>query len=58
MPELSRETETAEAKTDRQQRDRGDEAFPNVVSRISQLADDNLTLVRVGVSSVLAAADW
>ena len=50
MPELSSETETEAGSSDRQQRDRGTASSRNVVSLISQLADDNLTLVRVGGS--------
>nr|XP_046245316.1 protein C3orf33 homolog isoform X3 [Scatophagus argus] len=41
MPESFRETETEE------QRARGNQSPPNIVSAISQFADDNLTLVRV-----------
>lgn len=51
MPAASRETESRKETTDSQQNDR--ESRPrshNVVSLISQLADDNLTLVRVGIS--------
>lgn len=51
MPAASRETESRERTTDSQQNDQ--ESHPrsnNVVSLISQLADDNLTLVRVGIS--------
>nr|XP_019943919.1 PREDICTED: protein C3orf33 homolog isoform X2 [Paralichthys olivaceus] len=47
MPATSRETETEAAARDRQQRQRGDQASHNVVSVISQLADDHLTLVRI-----------
>lgn len=48
MPETSSETETEERMTDRQQRDQGNRSTHNVVSLMSQFADDNLTLVRVG----------
>nr|XP_020478073.1 protein C3orf33 homolog isoform X2 [Monopterus albus] len=54
MPESSRETET-EARRDRQQRERGSQSSHNIVSVISQFADDNLTLVR-SVSTGLAIA--
>ena len=50
MPERSSETEIEAGSSDRQQRDRGTAPSRNVVSLISQLADDNLTLVRVGGS--------
>ncbi|XP_073343869.1 protein C3orf33 homolog isoform X2 [Pagrus major] len=53
MPECSSETETEEGRSDRQQRDRGNTSSHNVVSLISQLADDNLTLVR-NISTGLA----
>ncbi|XP_036980392.1 protein C3orf33 homolog isoform X2 [Acanthopagrus latus] len=53
MPELSSETETEAGSSDRQQRDRGTASSRNVVSLISQLADDNLTLVR-NISTGLA----
>ncbi|XP_019943920.2 protein C3orf33 homolog isoform X2 [Paralichthys olivaceus] len=55
MPATSRETETEAAARDRQQRQRGDQASHNVVSVISQLADDHLTLVR-NISTGLAIA--
>uniref|UniRef100_UPI0037E79C51 protein C3orf33 homolog isoform X2 n=1 Tax=Semicossyphus pulcher TaxID=241346 RepID=UPI0037E79C51 len=55
MPVSSRETETEEAATDRQQREQGSPASHNVVSVISQFADDNLTLVR-NISTGLAVA--
>lgn len=58
MPETVRETETEEKLSDRQQRDRGNQSSHNIVSLISQFADDNLTLVRVGVSFVCPAVDW
>uniref|UniRef100_A0A3Q3B9Y3 TNase-like domain-containing protein n=1 Tax=Kryptolebias marmoratus TaxID=37003 RepID=A0A3Q3B9Y3_KRYMA len=47
MPESSRETETEEAGRDRQQRRQGGQASRNVVTVISQFADDNLSLVRI-----------
>eukprot|EP00064_Thunnus_orientalis_P010612 superscaffoldBa00001456_g10638 len=47
MPESARETETEEEKRNRQQRDQGNESSHNIVSIISQFADDNLTLVRI-----------
>ncbi|KAG8001936.1 Protein C3orf33 [Nibea albiflora] len=53
MPETSREIETVEGRSDRQQRDQGNQSSRNVVSIISQFADDNLTLVR-NISTVLA----
>ncbi|KAE8295188.1 Protein C3orf33 Protein AC3-33 [Larimichthys crocea] len=53
MPETSREIETVEGRSDRQQRDQGNQSSHNVVSMISQFADDNLTLVR-NISTVLA----
>ncbi|KAL7399686.1 hypothetical protein ABVT39_000301 [Epinephelus coioides] len=52
MPETSRETETDEGTRDRQQ---GHQSSPNIVSLISQIADDNLTLVR-NISTGLAVA--
>ncbi|XP_014835910.1 PREDICTED: protein C3orf33 homolog isoform X1 [Poecilia mexicana] len=55
MPETSRETETVERGRDRQQRDQEHQTSRNVVSVISQLADDNLTLVR-NISTGLAVA--
>ncbi|KAM7399193.1 hypothetical protein PAMP_018479 [Pampus punctatissimus] len=55
MPESSRETETEEEKRNRQQRDQGNESSHNIVSIISQFADDNLTLVR-NISTGLALA--
>ncbi|KAM8768313.1 protein C3orf33 homolog isoform 2-T2 [Acanthopagrus schlegelii] len=53
MPERSSETETEAGSSDRQQRDHGTASSRNVVSLISQLADDNLTLVR-NISTGLA----
>lgn len=41
--------------SDRQQRDQGNQSSPNIVSVLSQFADDNLTLVR-NVSTGLAIA--
>lgn len=58
MPETSSETETEERMTDRQQRDQGNRSTHNVVSLMSQFADDNLTLVRVGGCFVWPATDW
>ncbi|XP_034719055.1 protein C3orf33 homolog isoform X2 [Etheostoma cragini] len=55
MPECSRETETEDRVTDRQQRDHGSQSSRNVVALISQFADDNLTLVR-NISTGLAVA--
>ncbi|XP_023150090.1 protein C3orf33 homolog isoform X1 [Amphiprion ocellaris] len=55
MPESSTETETEEGKRDRQQRDEATLSSHNVVSVISQFADDNLTLVR-NMSTGLAIA--
>ncbi|XP_078102110.1 protein C3orf33 homolog isoform X1 [Sander vitreus] len=55
MPESSRETETDERVTDRQQRDHGNHSSHNIVALISQFADDNLTLVR-NISTGLAVA--
>ncbi|XP_053177431.1 protein C3orf33 homolog [Scomber japonicus] len=56
MPESAcRETETEEEKRNRQQRDQGNESSHNIVSIISQYADDNLTLVR-NISTGLAVA--
>ncbi|XP_054456846.1 protein C3orf33 homolog isoform X2 [Anoplopoma fimbria] len=55
MPESSRETETDERLTDRQQRDPGNRSTHNIVSLISQFADDNLTFVR-NISTGLAVA--
>ncbi|XP_017292701.1 protein C3orf33 homolog isoform X2 [Kryptolebias marmoratus] len=55
MPESSRETETEEAGRDRQQRRQGGQASRNVVTVISQFADDNLSLVR-NISTGLAVA--
>ncbi|XP_022066332.2 protein C3orf33 homolog isoform X2 [Acanthochromis polyacanthus] len=55
MPESSTETETEEGKRDRQQRDEATRSSRNVVSVISQFADDNLTLVR-NISTGLAIA--
>ncbi|KAM6988489.1 protein C3orf33 homolog isoform 2-T2 [Tautogolabrus adspersus] len=53
MPESSRETETEEGTKGRQQRDQGRPSSQNIVSLISQIADDNLTLVR-NISTGLA----
>uniref|UniRef100_A0A672Z7N7 TNase-like domain-containing protein n=1 Tax=Sphaeramia orbicularis TaxID=375764 RepID=A0A672Z7N7_9TELE len=47
MPETVKETETEKGRGDRQQRHQGSQSSPNVVSLISQFADDNLTLVRI-----------
>lgn len=58
MPEPSRETETEEGRGDGQQRREGNRTSANIVSLISQFADDNLTLVRVGVSFAWPATDW
>ncbi|CAJ1065278.1 protein C3orf33 homolog [Xyrichtys novacula] len=44
-----------EAEGDRQQREQGNQTSHNIVSLISQLADDNLTLVR-NLSTALAIA--
>ncbi|XP_070826728.1 protein C3orf33 homolog isoform X1 [Chaetodon trifascialis] len=55
MPESSRETETEGGRSVRQQRDQGNQSSHNIVSVISQFADDNLTLVR-NVSTGLAVA--
>ncbi|KAM4742259.1 protein C3orf33 homolog isoform 2-T2 [Anableps anableps] len=55
MPESSRETETEERGRDRQQRDQENQTSRNIVSVISQFADDNLTLVR-NISTGLAVA--
>ncbi|XP_071352356.1 protein C3orf33 homolog isoform X2 [Trachinotus anak] len=55
MPESFRETETEAAGRDRQQREHGNQPSDNVVSVISQFADDNLTLVR-NISTGLAIA--
>ncbi|XP_054901325.1 protein C3orf33 homolog isoform X2 [Poeciliopsis prolifica] len=55
MPETSRETETVERGRDRQQRAREQQTSRNVVSVVSQFADDNLTLVR-NISTALAVA--
>uniref|UniRef100_A0A3B4YHF1 TNase-like domain-containing protein n=1 Tax=Seriola lalandi dorsalis TaxID=1841481 RepID=A0A3B4YHF1_SERLL len=55
MPETSRETETEAGERERQQRERGNQSSQNVVSVISQFADDNLTLVR-NISTGLAIA--
>ncbi|KAA8594050.1 hypothetical protein FQN60_004884 [Etheostoma spectabile] len=55
MPECSRETETDDRGTDRQQRDHGSQSSRNIVALISQFADDNLTLVR-NISTGLAVA--
>ncbi|XP_072247801.1 protein C3orf33 homolog isoform X2 [Leuresthes tenuis] len=53
MPASARETETEEEIRHRQQRDKGNKSSHNVVSVISQFADDNLTLVR-NISTGLA----
>ncbi|XP_075955954.1 protein C3orf33 homolog isoform X1 [Anarhichas minor] len=55
MPASSGETETDEGLTVRQQRDRGNLSPRNIVSVISQFADDHLTLVR-NISTGLAVA--
>ncbi|MEQ2160341.1 hypothetical protein GOODEAATRI_032727, partial [Goodea atripinnis] len=55
MPESFRETETEESGRNRQQRDQENQKSRNVVSVISQLVDDNLTLVR-NISTGLAVA--
>ncbi|XP_041850061.1 protein C3orf33 homolog isoform X2 [Melanotaenia boesemani] len=55
MPESQRETETGEVERDRQQRDKGNKSSHNIVSVISQFADDNLSLVR-NISTGLAVA--
>ncbi|KAG7240785.1 hypothetical protein INR49_026391 [Caranx melampygus] len=55
MPETSRETETVAGERHRQQREPGSPSSHNVVSVISQFADDNLTLVR-NISTGLAVA--
>ncbi|KAK2847398.1 hypothetical protein Q5P01_010397 [Channa striata] len=55
MPATSRETETEAGIRDRQQKERGSATSHNIVSVISQLADDNLTLVR-SISTGLAIA--
>lgn len=52
IPQTSRETESEEEMRDRQQRKEETPASHNIVTLISQFADDNLTLVRVGVSFV------
>ncbi|XP_068173884.1 protein C3orf33 homolog isoform X2 [Antennarius striatus] len=53
MPESLREKESAAGRSDRQQRDEGTQPSNNIVSLISQFADDNLTLVR-NISTGLA----
>ncbi|KAM9732939.1 protein C3orf33 homolog [Menidia menidia] len=53
MPETTGETETEQGTRDRQQRDKGNISSRNVVSVISQFADDNLTVVR-NISTGLA----
>lgn len=50
MPDSLRETETDEERSDRRRRDEGNHSSHNIVSLMSQFADDNLTLVRVGLS--------
>ncbi|XP_038548592.1 protein C3orf33 homolog [Micropterus salmoides] len=55
MPETSRETETEEGLKDRQQRDRRNQLSQNIVSLISQFADDHLAVVR-NISTGLAVA--
>lgn len=55
MPETVKETETEKGRGDRQQRHKGSQSSPNVVSLISQFADDNITLVR-NISTGLAVA--
>lgn len=53
MPESSRGADADTAVRERQQREPGGPPSQNVVSAISQFADDNLTLVRVGASPEL-----
>ncbi|XP_061683341.1 protein C3orf33 homolog [Syngnathoides biaculeatus] len=55
MPECSRETQTADGTGRRPQTQRETRASHNIVSTVSQLADDNLTLVR-SISGGLALA--
>lgn len=52
MPESSGERETEAGTGRRQQREKGNQSSRNIVSVMSEFADDNLTLVRVGVSFV------
>ncbi|KAL6116010.1 uncharacterized protein ACO6RY_00715 [Pungitius sinensis] len=55
MPESSGETETDKTLTGRQQRDQGHPSSHEIVSLISQFADDHLALVR-NISTGLAVA--
>ncbi|XP_005739338.1 protein C3orf33 homolog isoform X1 [Pundamilia nyererei] len=55
MPQTSRETESEEGMRDRQQRKEETPVSHNIVTLISQFADDNLTLVR-NISTGLAIA--
>ncbi|XP_029373051.1 protein C3orf33 homolog isoform X2 [Echeneis naucrates] len=55
MPETSRESETEARRGDGQQREPGSRPSHNVVSALSQLADDNLMLLR-NISTGLAIA--
>ncbi|XP_041797187.1 protein C3orf33 homolog isoform X2 [Chelmon rostratus] len=55
MPESFGETESEGGRTVIQQRDHGNQSSHNIVSVISQFADDNLTLVR-NISTGLAVA--
>uniref|UniRef100_A0A8D3CY67 Chromosome 3 open reading frame 33 n=1 Tax=Scophthalmus maximus TaxID=52904 RepID=A0A8D3CY67_SCOMX len=55
MPESSRGADADTAVRERQQREPGGPPSQNVVSAISQFADDNLTLVR-NISTGLAIA--
>ncbi|KAM9318832.1 protein C3orf33 homolog isoform 2-T2 [Pholidichthys leucotaenia] len=55
MPESSRETESEESPGSGEQRGRGSQTAPNIVTLISQFADDHLTLVR-NISTGLAVA--
>lgn len=60
MPESSGERETEAGTGRRQQREKGNQSSRNIVSVMSEFADDNLTLVRVGVSFVRRqwTAEW
>lgn len=49
MPESSRETESEAAAVDRRQTVNGNKSSHNIVSLISKIADENISLVRVGV---------
>uniref|UniRef100_A0A3Q1JB58 Uncharacterized protein n=1 Tax=Anabas testudineus TaxID=64144 RepID=A0A3Q1JB58_ANATE len=55
MPESSRERETEARGRDGQRREQGNQSSRNMVSVISQAADDHLTLVR-NISTGLAIA--